>query len=70
MVGQAGGNNAYGLLGFSESGGGPTRRRLILYKENRLIGTATLDWQVDRYNRLKIGGEYTQLRHRQLLVPA
>ena len=26
--------------------------------ENRLIGRATLDWQVDRFNRVKIGGEY------------
>jgi hypothetical protein len=50
-------NNAYGLLGFSE-GGGPTGR-LFLNQENRFIGAAALDWQVDRYNRLKIGGGYT-----------
>ena len=31
-----------------------------MYKEDRAVGKATLDWQVDRYNRLKIGGEYTQ----------
>ena len=50
-------NNAYGLLGFSEAGG-PTGR-LFLNQENRFIGAAALDWQVDRYNRLKIGGGYT-----------
>ncbi len=27
--------------------------------EERWIGKANLDWQVDRYNRLKFGGEYT-----------
>ncbi len=31
-----------------------------LYKEDRYIGKATLDWQADRYNRLKFGGEVTQ----------
>ncbi len=28
--------------------------------ETRMLGKANLDWQVDRYNRVKIGGEYTQ----------
>src|SRR5690606_37877220 len=28
--------------------------------ENRLIGKANIDWQVDRYNRVKIGGEFTK----------
>ena len=50
-------NNAYGLIGFSEAGG-PTGR-LFLNQENRFIAAAALDWQVDRYNRLKIGGGYT-----------
>ena len=50
-------NNAYGVLGFSEAGG-PTGR-IILNQENRFIGAAALDWQVDRYNRLKIGGGFT-----------
>lgn len=50
-------NNAYGVLGFSE-GGGPTGT-LFLNQENRFIGTAALDWQVDRYNRLKLGGGFT-----------
>jgi hypothetical protein len=47
-------NNAYGVLGFSEAGG-PTGR-LFLNQENRWLGGAALDWQIDRYNRLKIGG--------------
>jgi hypothetical protein len=51
-------NNAYGVLGFSESGG--PDGRISLYKENRTIGKANLDWQLDRYNRVKLGGEYTK----------
>ena len=48
-----------GLLGgFSESGG-PSGIILELNSENRAIGRATLDWQVDRFNRIKLGGEYT-----------
>ena len=50
-------NNAYGLLGFSEAGG-PTGR-LTMNQENRFLGAAALDWQVDRYNRLKLGGGFT-----------
>ncbi len=50
-------NNAYATLGFSE-GGGPTGR-LFLNQESRFLGSAALDWQVDRYNRLKIGGGFT-----------
>jgi outer membrane receptor for ferrienterochelin and colicin len=37
-----------------------TPTRVSLYKENRYIGKATLDWQADRYNRLKLGGELTR----------
>jgi hypothetical protein len=37
-----------------------TPARVSLYKEDRYIGKATLDWQADRYNRLKIGGELTR----------
>jgi hypothetical protein len=37
-----------------------TPTRVSLYQEDRWIGKATLDWQVDRYNRLKFGGEFTQ----------
>ncbi|HXG44905.1 MAG TPA: TonB-dependent receptor [Gemmatimonadales bacterium] len=51
-------NNAYGIQGWSE-GGGPTAR-LSLYREDRAIGKANLDWQVDRYNRVKLGGEFTK----------
>jgi hypothetical protein len=29
-------------------------------QETRLLGKANLDWQVDRYNRMKLGVEYTQ----------
>jgi hypothetical protein len=29
-------------------------------QESRWIGKANLDWQVDRYNRMKLGVEYTQ----------
>jgi outer membrane receptor for ferrienterochelin and colicin len=67
-------NNAYGLYNrdeiasvlFPESGGpaGSERyaNRLVLYRENRLIGKANLDWQLDRYNRLKLGGEFTRYK--------
>jgi hypothetical protein len=52
-------NNAYGLGGrFSESGG--SIDRLSMSRENRWIGKANLDWQADRYNRLKLGGEFTR----------
>ncbi len=52
------------LWGFGETGG-PSgsitgAQRLSLYKEQRYIGKATLDWQADRYNRLKLGGEFTR----------
>jgi len=63
-------NNAYGLynrgsdggdLQFFESGiAGLTNTRLNMYQEDRYLGKANLDWQVDRYNRLKIGGEFTR----------
>jgi hypothetical protein len=51
-------NNAYGLLGFTDAGG--PSGRLAMYKEDRAIGKLNLDWQVDRYNRVKVGGEYTK----------
>ncbi len=57
-------NNAYGVTGFTEGGfassSGPGARRLSLYKEKRYIGKANLDWQLDRYNRIKLGGRFTQ----------
>jgi hypothetical protein len=63
-------NNAYALynrgsdgadLQFFESGiAGLTNTRLNMYREERYIGKANLDWQLDRFNRLKIGGELTR----------
>ena len=67
-------NNAYGLYNrdefasviFPESGGPASSERFanreILYREDRLIGKANLDWQLDRYNRLKLGGEFTRYK--------
>lgn len=49
-------NNAYGLTGWSESGGPDNDFRL--YRENRYLARAILDGQVDRYNRVKLGGEF------------
>jgi Carboxypeptidase regulatory-like domain/TonB-dependent Receptor Plug Domain len=49
-------NNAYGLLGWSE-GGGPDGE-LRLYRENRYVARTVLDGQIDRFNRIKVGGEF------------
>ena len=46
-----------------------TPARVSLYKEDRYIGKATLDWQADRYNRIKLGGEFTQYEHRPVQLP-
>jgi hypothetical protein len=51
-------NSPYALLGNSENGG-PTGT-VQQNREDRLIGKAAVDWQFDRYNRLKVGGEYTR----------
>jgi hypothetical protein len=52
--------NAYGLLNSTfPYSGGPTAN-ITLAREDRYIGRAALDWQVDRYNRVKIGGEFTE----------
>ncbi|HYF39546.1 MAG TPA: TonB-dependent receptor [Gemmatimonadales bacterium] len=63
-------NNPYALynrggegpdLQFYETGfGSPQGSRVIMYQENRWVGKANLDWQADRYNRVKIGGEFTR----------
>ena len=65
-------NNAYGLMNrdefaiviFPESSGpsdNPFENNPVqLYQEDRYIGKANLDWQLDRYNRLKLGGEFTR----------
>ncbi len=52
--------NPYGLSSlWPETGGGPgccIRHRVN--DENRWVARATLDWQADRLNRVKVGGEY------------
>ncbi len=49
-------NSAYGLHGWSESGGPVGKLRL--FRENRYIAKTNLDWQVDRFDRLKLGAEW------------
>jgi hypothetical protein len=39
-----------------------TPTRVSMFKEQRYIGKATLDWQADRYNRIKLGGELTRYK--------
>ena len=51
-------NSPYGLRGFSESGG--PDGFLVLFQEDRYVGRAVLDWQIDRYNRFKLGGDLTR----------
>jgi hypothetical protein len=48
-------NNAYGLPGWNEAGG-PVDR-LVLHHETRSVGRANLDWQANRYSRVKLGAE-------------
>jgi hypothetical protein len=66
--------NAYGAFGQNrttlrpdagfpaEESGGPGGNGVIstLYHESRIIGKANLDWQADRYNRFRFGGEFTR----------
>ena len=62
-------NNAYGLTGWSETGGPDNDFRL--YRENRYLARAILDGQVDRYNRVKLGGEFIRYsidRYQSLLT--
>ncbi|MEO5799461.1 MAG: TonB-dependent receptor, partial [Gemmatimonadales bacterium] len=49
-------------VGAAAGGGGAAPGVLNTASENRLIGKANLDWQLDRYNRLKLGGEYTKYK--------
>lgn len=51
-------NNAYGLNGFSDKGG--PDGFLSLQEEHRTIGRVVLDWQADRQNRVKLGGDVTK----------
>lgn len=53
-------SNPYGIAQSPFPDGGLSNARLQLYKENRWVGNATLDWQLDRYNRVQIGGEYVK----------
>lgn len=52
--------NAYGLQNSTFPYAGLGQGRLALNEENRYIARGNLDWQLDRYNRVKIGGEFTQ----------
>ena len=54
--------NAYGLEALWSETGGPSGITLRVGDENRLVGRASLDWQVDRFNRVKVGGEYTDYK--------
>ncbi|MEO5800858.1 MAG: TonB-dependent receptor [Gemmatimonadales bacterium] len=57
-------------VGQLAGGGGGVAATLNTASENRLVGKANLDWQLDRYNRLKIGGEYTKYTTSTYSVPA
>jgi hypothetical protein len=53
--------NPYGASStWFSSGGGPAGS-MTLSSEKRWIGRGTLDWQVDRFNRVRAGGEYHSL---------
>ena len=43
----------------SGGGGGDDNQDLTYNSENRWVGIANIDFQADRYNRLKVGGQYT-----------
>jgi len=48
------------LAGISvDAYGSAPNSRVRLIQEERAVGSATLDWQVNPYNRIKFGGEYT-----------
>jgi carboxypeptidase family protein/TonB-dependent receptor-like protein len=53
-------NNAYGLQGFADGGGPFSTIRLT--EETRWVVRGGLDWQVDRYNRARVGTETTFYR--------
>lgn len=54
-----GGPPILGGSGSAGGGGGSDQNNLAYTIENRIVAKSNLDWQVDRYNRLKIGGEWT-----------
>jgi len=49
-----------GFPGEEIGGPGGNGNIMSLYRENRLLAKSSLDWQFDRYNRLRLGGEFTQ----------
>ncbi len=51
-------SNPYGLQTTVFPDGGLSDARLQLYSENRWVASAALDWQLDRYNRIQLGGEF------------
>ena len=51
-------SNPYGVQSAYFPDGGLSDARVQLYAENRWVATASLDWQLDRYNRVQVGGEY------------
>ena len=64
--------DAYGrnasLAGIANSGYGTApSQQISLLQETRKLGNATLDWQIDQYNRVKVGGEYTHYDMAQYL---
>ena len=58
-------NNAYGVSGFWNGQGfwdrGGPQGPMTLSSERRWIGRGTIDWQVDRYNRVRAGAEYHKI---------
>jgi hypothetical protein len=50
--------SAFVTAGFAEAGLAQTR--LFMQRENRTLGKVNLDWQLDRYNRVRAGGEATK----------
>ena len=60
-TGQAYRMNPWALAtGYSTSGVG--NFTATLYQEQRFLGRANVDWQFDRYNRLKLGGDVQKSR--------
>ena len=58
--------NPYGLRGdfvYNQAIGSSPNANLRMTKEQRYIGRTNLDWQFDRYNRVKVGGEYTKYKY-------
>ncbi len=51
-------NNAYGVLGFSESGGPVGWLRL--FKESRIVGQLTASWRPNAHHMLRVGGEFAR----------